>query len=128
MFLHVDSEDSDQTGLTAGRTGHFVGFVMQRLMLSFYSFCAFASWLLYVCGKSFNQCDICDKIFLHILLVKETKMEKSTKFTPTINNLALEKLQIRSIYMQFEPPHDKTNKMTVHLAKKTQLSLGIRPI
>ena len=26
-----------------------------------------------------------------------------------------------------EPPHDKTNKMTVRLAK-TQLSLGIRPV
>ena len=35
MLLHVDSEDSDQTwqmprliGVFAGRTGHFVGFVM----------------------------------------------------------------------------------------------------
>ena len=27
----------------------------------------------------------------------------------------------------FEPPHDKTNKMTVHPAK-TQISLGIRPV
>ena len=26
-----------------------------------------------------------------------------------------------------EPPHDKTNKMTVHPAK-TQISLGIRPV
>ena len=39
-FLHVDSEDSDQTGrmprliwVFAGRTGHFVGFVMRRLTL-----------------------------------------------------------------------------------------------
>ena len=39
MFLHADSEDSDQTGrmhrliyVFAGRNGHFVGFVMQRLM------------------------------------------------------------------------------------------------
>ena len=36
MFLHADSEDSDQTGwiprllrVFAGRTGHFVGFVMR---------------------------------------------------------------------------------------------------
>ena len=29
--------------------------------------------------------------------------------------------------MQNEPPHDKTNKMTVRLAK-TQISLGIRPV
>ena len=39
-FLHADSEDSDQTGRMprliwefAGRTGHFFGFVMQRLIL-----------------------------------------------------------------------------------------------
>ena len=38
-FLHVDSEDSDQTGrmprliwVFAGRTGHFVGFVMRWLI------------------------------------------------------------------------------------------------
>ena len=28
---------------------------------------------------------------------------------------------------KFEPPHDKTNKMTMH-PKKTQISLGIRPV
>ena len=39
MFLHADSEDSDQTGrmprlicVFSGRNGHFVGFVMRRLM------------------------------------------------------------------------------------------------
>ena len=39
MFLHADSEDSDQTGrmhrlicVFAGRNGHFVGFVWRRLM------------------------------------------------------------------------------------------------
>ena len=38
MFLHVDSEDSDQTGqrprliwVLAGHKDHFVGFVMRRL-------------------------------------------------------------------------------------------------
>ena len=45
-FLHADSEDSDQTGrmprliwVFAGRTCHFVGFVMRRLIffVSFYS-------------------------------------------------------------------------------------------
>ena len=42
MFLHADSEDSDQTGRTPrliwvfdGRTWHFVGFVMRRLNCSF---------------------------------------------------------------------------------------------
>ena len=39
MFLHADSEDSDQTGqmprlirVFAGRTGHFVGFIMLQLL------------------------------------------------------------------------------------------------
>ena len=38
MFVHADSEDSDQKGgmhrlicVLAGRNGHFVGFVMRRL-------------------------------------------------------------------------------------------------
>ena len=38
MFLHADSKDSDQTGwkprlirVFAGRTSHFVGFVMRQL-------------------------------------------------------------------------------------------------
>ena len=30
-------------------------------------------------------------------------------------------------FKSFEPPHDKTNKMTVRSAK-TQISLGIRPV
>ena len=44
-FLHADSEDSDQTGrmsrliwVFAGRTCHFVGFVMRRLIYAFVSF------------------------------------------------------------------------------------------
>ena len=43
-FLHADSEDSDQTGrmprlilVFAGRTCHFVGFVMRRLSSSSHS-------------------------------------------------------------------------------------------
>ena len=38
MILHADSQDSDQTGwmrtdqVFAGRTDHFVGFVMRRLI------------------------------------------------------------------------------------------------
>ena len=39
MFLHAESEDSDQTGrmprlicVFAGRNGHFVGLVIRRLM------------------------------------------------------------------------------------------------
>ena len=34
---------------------------------------------------------------------------------------------IEGIYKEFEPSHDKTNKMTVRPAK-TQISLGIRPV
>ena len=44
MFLHADSEDSDQTGrvsrligVFAGRTYHFVGFVVLRLINVFIS-------------------------------------------------------------------------------------------
>ena len=43
MFLHADSEDSDQTGqmprligVFAGRTCHFFGFVMRRLIYPLY--------------------------------------------------------------------------------------------
>ena len=32
-----------------------------------------------------------------------------------------------NVQSKFEPPHDKTNKMTVRPAK-TQISLGIRPV
>ena len=32
-----------------------------------------------------------------------------------------------NVYITFEPPHDKTNKMSVRPAK-TQISLGIRPV
>ena len=49
MFLHADSEDSDQTGrmsrlicVFAERNGHFVGFVMRRLMYTL-QLCSLAS-------------------------------------------------------------------------------------
>ena len=32
-----------------------------------------------------------------------------------------------ALVTEFEPPHDKTNKMSVHPAK-TPISLGIRPV
>ena len=83
-FLHADSEDSDQTGrmvrlicVFAGRTCHFVGFVVTRLI-----------WCWEVTGKQGYDLEL-----------------------PLWN----------------EPPHDKTNKMTVRPAK-TQISLGIRPV
>ena len=37
------------------------------------------------------------------------------------------KEEIHNIRTTIEPPHDKTNKMTVHPAK-TLTSLGIRPV
>ena len=56
MFLHADTDDSDQTGLTwvfVGRTYHFVGFVMRRLkflslMLSMLE-AQTVKWYLYLC-------------------------------------------------------------------------------
>ena len=41
--------------------------------------------------------------------------------------VVLSLVRINNILNSFEPPHDKTNKMTVHPAK-TQISLGIRPV
>ena len=37
MCLHADSEDSDQTLVFAGRTCHFVGFVVRRFTFFFFS-------------------------------------------------------------------------------------------
>ena len=49
MFFHADSEDSDQSGrmsrlicVFAERNGHFVGFVMRRLMFTL-QLCSLAS-------------------------------------------------------------------------------------
>ena len=61
-FLHADSEDSDQTGLVlvfTGRTRHFVGFVMRRLIwcckhVSYMSFWRRASWQNLIVRKHFE--------------------------------------------------------------------------
>ena len=37
------------------------------------------------------------------------------------------KISLWAMNLEFEPPHDKTSKMTVHPAK-TQISLGIHPV
>ena len=81
MFLHAVSEDSDQTGrmprliwVFAGRTGHFVGFVVRRLkylMLSsfrfgikvrmcnrFYRFLSFALFFLSTLAGAYNDWDL----------------------------------------------------------------------
>ena len=54
MFLHADSEDSDQTGrmprliwVVAGRNGHFVGFVMRRLSFDYGTPWRFFHWFLH---------------------------------------------------------------------------------
>ena len=44
----------------------------------------------------------------------------STKISGTVSNMAV-------AYQSFEPPHGKTNRMTVRPAK-TQISLGVRPV
>ena len=36
-------------------------------------------------------------------------------------------LLVSIVHFEYEPRHDKTNKMSVHPAK-TQISLGIRPV
>ena len=63
-FLHADSEDSDQTGrmprliwVFAGRTCHFVGFVMRRLTLSCYE----ASFILNISVVCFWESQMLDK-------------------------------------------------------------------
>ena len=65
-FLHADSEDSDQTGrmprliwVFAGRTCHFVGFVMRRLMCKCFSASSFLVFKLCV--------SILGKFVLHVL-------------------------------------------------------------
>ena len=45
----------------------------------------------------------------------------------TCLSLVLSYIWCRHAMFLFEPPHDKTNKMTVHPAK-TQISLGFRPV
>ena len=39
----------------------------------------------------------------------------------------MDKISVTKLLIAFEPPHDKTNKVTVHPAK-TQISLGIHPV
>ena len=65
MFLHGDSEDSDQTGrmprliwVFAGRTCHIVGFVVTRLTLQ-----TVFILLIIICVKYFVLVKICSKHF-----------------------------------------------------------------
>ena len=52
LFHHADSEDVDQTGwmpkligVLVGRTGHFVGFVVRRLIFECIRFDVIATWV-----------------------------------------------------------------------------------
>ena len=56
-------------------------------------------------------------VVLNTLIRRYQRISKLT--TVFLNTVKLQGL--------FEPPHDKTNKMTVRPAK-TQISLGIRPV
>ena len=48
-------------------------------------------------------------------------------YTTEISNVFSGPSLLTLVIFQFEPPHDKTNKMTVRPAK-TQISLGIHPV
>ena len=61
-FLHADSEDFDQTGrmprmiwVFAGRTGHFVGFVMRRLIWQFTYFQQYFSHIILLVFKLISR-------------------------------------------------------------------------
>ena len=51
MFLHANSEDSDQTG----RTGHFVGFDMRRLSYSKFGVCDTVGVPVSACFRRFGN-------------------------------------------------------------------------
>ena len=94
MLFHADSEDSDQTGpmprltrVFTGGTGHFVGFVMRRLIYFTPAHVRFAKvspscWII-----EYNVETLCGKGLLFLLNFSDRQL-----FT-------------------FVPPHDKTNKM-----------------
>ena len=52
-------------------------------------------------------------------------LQKSPEIFGTPQNDII--LNWNNLILPYGPPHDKTNKMTVHPAK-TQISLGIRPV
>ena len=88
-FLHADSEGSDHTGrmprliwVFAGRTCHLVGFVMRRLICLFYVFNS-------ITVSKIHQDD--GKV-----IMKDTVQGRKEGMTDS----------------WYEPPHDKTNKMT----------------
>ena len=66
-FLHVDSKDSDQTGrmprliwVFAGRTCHFVGFVMRRFIFVLNSVSGYIPRIPFKFGGTYkNDCDVC---------------------------------------------------------------------
>ena len=84
-----------------GGIGHFVGFIMWRLILFFE------------------------------ILSQESIFSPGINFIPKINFLTgmykLTSVSTTAHYKKHKPRHDKTNKMFVRPAK-TQISLGIRPV
>ena len=125
-FHHADSEDSDQSGLMPRLIWVFAGctvillvfYVTAHIQCSPWAGCSFLIWVctvssyLYVSKLSFTVglCFISKPTNTHTLFMK---------------TIALAVLTL--VCFKFEPPHDKTNKMTVRPAK-TQINLGIRPV
>ena len=99
VFLHADNEDSDQTGqmprliwVFAGRTGHFVGFVMRQLkwgniLLSLFHPCSVSiPSMFYLCSIhifSSNRC--CWAIRLHGILCSKAVIGMSAKYCAEVD-------------------------------------------
>ena len=117
MFLHPDSEDSDQTGRTprliwvfAGRTYHFVGCLMRRLILNFHRYFTDPGLLDRVptCFLILGAC------YLGMQLIGIAMLT-----TPPSRGTTSE--------VWFEPRHEKT--WLCHMrTTKTQISLRLRAV
>ena len=95
------------------------------------------SYAIYIMLVHIKDCHISQATFQHQLdilpqIILNTWFLNGDKFLSVIIFLKILKFmwtfKRHSIQLKsFEPPHDKTNKMTVHPAK-TQISLGICPV
>ena len=126
-FLYADSENSDQIGqmskliwVFAGRTDHFVGFVMRRLKYASSSEASYSSR--YCVSKQRRHWrDWADEqACLSLLCLPVLKY-------PFLMGLTYFMLTSCTLNLSYEPPHDKTKKWHVHPAK-TQISLGLCPV
>ena len=66
----------------------------------------------------------CFLVYIQNSVFRTFKMETGNKHQ---GNISMQKLPVAQHSCTYEPPHDKTNKMTV-CPVKTQISLGIHPV